>query len=404
MQDHSTEIILFLFGSALLLGLEAIKTEKWRSYVLWVLAASFFACGALWSFIQRLSPPVTGFVTSIATSPESWFVLFVLTVIWIVVSSRSKATTHVAVPPQPRGDSESEEDFRARIESRLEVIDRNAGKIWADINAQRTAHGSTQELAERVEQSNAAVNERFNYVQKMIAEVNNTAVSQYATFAGSFTKLGTEINVVKSEVTAKTVALQRAIEIEINHALEPIENAQANLADKIQTLSDQFHAVDLDLIFLLNFVVDSVTIRFYDLIISKSPLSRIHNPDHYDDPKEREQHRHMLEKYVSDVLGWLRPIPHIGKMAADVAKEGESEVDGNLNNNPPETRPPNVDPIALRRFMIPATQCAKLLLFLEWQRNELAAGLTAQRDGLVKQQTERKTAKMASLLKTSSSS
>jgi len=229
-----------------------------------------------------------------------------------------------------------------------------------------------------------------------IHSLKNEGAAQHETFVAAIANIQGQIAI--DLPNASTVAeafrnLDEAVHLKVER-----------VHDEVKRLREELRSDDMDLIFLLNFAVDSVSIRFLDRIISENPLSRVKNVAQYDDPKERERDRLLLEKYVRDVLGWLRPNTHIGMMATDVAKEGESEVDSNLNNDPPDARPANVDPIVLRRFIIPQTQCAKLDLFLKWQRGQLAGELTAQRDGLMQQQSARKTAKTLSLLKASSSS
>jgi hypothetical protein len=356
--EHIFQIRLLFVSAAIVAAYEAVKAERWQRVIFWVVAGIFAAVALGWQWLAGLYAPATEFVGAIATNDETWVLLFVVVMVAIAASARSgPAKSRVSIDPY--------------IEARLTGLDDGLKSIWETLNPLKKEVSDLNTVLSLLIKERGPINDAIADIQGQIA----IDLPNASTVAEAFRNLD-----------------------------EAVHLKMGRVDEEVKSLREKLHNADLDLIFLLNFAVDSVSIRFLDRIISENPLSRVKNVARYDDPKERENDRLLLEKYVRDVLGWLRPNTHIGMMAADVAKEGESEVDSNLNNDPPDARPANVDPIVLRRFMIPETQCAKLELFLKWQRGQLAAELTAQRDGLMQQQAERKTAKTLRLLKAASSS
>jgi hypothetical protein len=78
MHGDDLSILLFWTSLAVTFGYEAVKAElTLRRIALGALAVAFLLCGLLWLQIKKIWPPLTETIASIATSPQSWFVLFI---------------------------------------------------------------------------------------------------------------------------------------------------------------------------------------------------------------------------------------------------------------------------------------------------------------------------------------
>lgn len=371
MEDHSTEIMLFFFGSALLSGLEAMKTEKWRSYALWGLTALFLLCGVFWTSVQKLSPPATAFVTAIATSPEFWFVLFVLMVVWLAASG------HRIIAPNKQAALPAEAN--ATIKARLSVIESNIGQILE----RQTTHISTPELASDLHKAISAIN----------ADLTGQIAQQGKRFSAELSTAANGLRGGLADVNNRLVAHITEAQNLMSKEAQARESAINDVAQIAHKLGLQFQTSEISLNHLLFFAVNSVTVQFLDRVIAKSPLLHCKNVAQYNDLKELEQHRILLEAYVRNIPGWLGQASQIGKQALEVAKNAENEMERILLNSSERDRPANIDPFVFRRYVIAELQCQNLIAFLELERGNVAGHLTGQRDDLLNQQQLHQSAK-----------
>jgi hypothetical protein len=78
MQGDDLSIFLFWATLAVTFGYEAVKGETIiRRAALGTLAGAFLLSGVFWLQIKKIWPPLTESVAAVATSPQSWFVLFI---------------------------------------------------------------------------------------------------------------------------------------------------------------------------------------------------------------------------------------------------------------------------------------------------------------------------------------
>jgi hypothetical protein len=78
VDQNTLTIRLFLFASALVLGVEAVKTEGRVRFGFGVGCAAFVLIGILWKPLAALLPSVASAMAEIAMSPPSWFFLIVV--------------------------------------------------------------------------------------------------------------------------------------------------------------------------------------------------------------------------------------------------------------------------------------------------------------------------------------
>jgi hypothetical protein len=83
-------IQLFFWTSAFLAVVEAVKAAGWRIGAFSGLAAILFLVGLGWGQLKEIYPPLTGWVTRVATNPQSWFLLVVLFFVLVAVTGRTK--------------------------------------------------------------------------------------------------------------------------------------------------------------------------------------------------------------------------------------------------------------------------------------------------------------------------
>jgi hypothetical protein len=99
-------IIIFLLSSAFLAGLEAMKATGWRIRAFGALAGVCVCAGLGWHWLKEVYPPFTGWMSSIATNPQSWFILLVLGLVWMATTGRKRTK-----PIEP--DSDRDEIIQA---------------------------------------------------------------------------------------------------------------------------------------------------------------------------------------------------------------------------------------------------------------------------------------------------
>lgn len=92
-------IQLFFWTSAFLAVVEAVKAAGWRIRAFCGLAAVLFLVGLGWGLLKEIYPPLTGWVTSVATNPQSWFLLFVIFLVLVSVTGRAKHRSPQGIAP-----------------------------------------------------------------------------------------------------------------------------------------------------------------------------------------------------------------------------------------------------------------------------------------------------------------
>jgi hypothetical protein len=96
MQFSGDDLAIFLFWAALVVtfGLEAVKASAASHRIgFGVLAAACAICGLLWTQIAKVWPPLTEAVSALATSPQSWFVIFMFVAATFAFGGRRQSSS-----------------------------------------------------------------------------------------------------------------------------------------------------------------------------------------------------------------------------------------------------------------------------------------------------------------------
>ena len=369
-------------------------------------------------------PSISGFMSQTA-APSSW-VSLLLFIAALFLFSRPRATpTAQVVDGEDRArDTQSLRGVERRLtetqdqlSKALEQIERLKESLESSITAasKRMMQAEHDTLDEH-NSAQASISKTASQLREGIAELNNRLVAEVAASekkwsdwvqelckridqGTSFTATQHKIAMAAISDIREKIAVDFPNSSNVAEAFRNLDSAvhlkEERVGQDIHRLREQFRLADMDIIFLFNFAVDSVTIRFLNRIISESPVPRGKNVGAYDDPKARDRQCLLLEKYARDVLGWVGRDTHRGIIAADVAKNAESEMEEILLNTPERERPHNIDPYVLRRYTIAELKCIRLVTFLEMERDQVAARLTGQRDGLLERQRTREDSKKA---------
>jgi hypothetical protein len=282
---------------------------------------------------------------NIMTTGAPWWALALLSlaVILLIVSlTRSKRMRGINLPAsQNDAPPISTPELASNLRGELTAIN-------ADLNGQINQQG---------QRFSAELSNTASRLREGIAEVNNRLVAHIAEVQ----------NLMSKEARAR-------------------ESAINNVAQIAHKLGLQFQTSEISLNHLLFFAVNSVTVQFLDRVIAESPLSHCKNVAQYNDLKELEEHRVLLEAYVRNVPGWLGDAGSRRQHTANIIKNAQNEMERILLNSSERDRPTNIDPFIFRRYVIAELQCQWLVTFLETERNQVAGQLTGQRDDLLEQQ------------------
>jgi hypothetical protein len=123
MQPSDDLVIqIFFWTSAFLAVVEAMKASGWRVWAFGILGGVLVLVGAVWSWLKEVYPPLTGWITSIATNPQSWFLLFVLFLVLVSVTGRAKRK-------QSQGGKSTEAAELAALDKSLQGVIERVGKL-----------------------------------------------------------------------------------------------------------------------------------------------------------------------------------------------------------------------------------------------------------------------------------
>ncbi|RTM14349.1 MAG: hypothetical protein EKK33_06645 [Bradyrhizobiaceae bacterium] len=118
-------IQLFFWTSAFLAVVEAVKAAGWRIWTFTGLAAVLFLVGLLWGFLKEIYPPLTGWITSVATNPQSWFLLIVLFFVLVAFTGRAKKKTQTGIDPTTEALNKALQELFERV-GRIESLPASA--------------------------------------------------------------------------------------------------------------------------------------------------------------------------------------------------------------------------------------------------------------------------------------
>lgn len=89
MSGHQLTVAIFFWGSAVVIGLDALKANQWRQRALWALTALFLLAGFLVKPLWTRFPDLSAALVSLVGSPLAWFGLALIAYLAV----RSPATT-----------------------------------------------------------------------------------------------------------------------------------------------------------------------------------------------------------------------------------------------------------------------------------------------------------------------
>lgn len=325
--DLTTFSLWISLGAALMVG--GIQAAGWkhRAVILGLIGvgAICILAAVFGPVIGQGWPWLAKFMSGAAASPSSWVALLLFAAALVLFTGPKSNATALA---------------------RLSTIEDNLSRIFE----RQVDHVSTPELARQIENSMSALEKRL---KARIEKVDEDWREQ----------------------TLEADKLQHAMNIALS-------------AKNVETIG-KLREIEADLLYLFNFAVDSVGVRFLDRVIDESPLKYAKNVAEYEKPRDREIQRVQFEKYVENVLGWLgRSLRR--EIAGEVVKNAGEEMEQILLTTPANVRPENVDPFVLRQYVIAEHKCVKLVSYLEMLREEIAGGLTAQRTDLLDRRGLRK--------------
>jgi hypothetical protein len=138
MRGDDLSILLFWITLAVTFGYEAVKAETiLRRVILGALAGVFLLSGLFWLQIKKIWPPLTESMASIATSPQSWFVLFIF-ISAILVFGRPKR------PPRASDNEPSHEDACRDENSEIAAqLARQLSELQGQLDSISTVHNAT---------------------------------------------------------------------------------------------------------------------------------------------------------------------------------------------------------------------------------------------------------------------
>lgn len=189
MSDDLT-IQLFFWTSAILAGFEAMKAAGWRVWAFGTISALLGLIGILWSWLKQVYPPLTNAVADIATSPQSWFVLFVFGLVLISVTGRQRR----APDPIPAG---FQPDDLARLQKIEAAVDKMPDRELFDL--------------------------QINHVRKQQSDILQVQASQDRTMKLISASLERFKNLDRTAFLLTTAADQSAFEKKLRAALSFIE-------------------------------------------------------------------------------------------------------------------------------------------------------------------------------------
>jgi hypothetical protein len=142
-------IQLFFFSSALLAGFEAMKAGGWRVWAFGGLTALLAIFGLAWHSLKEIYPPLTIWVTEIATSPQSWFALIVIALVLIAMTGRrGSAWTRIqrlfGAPTTPSEEAASANGELEELKARLAEAEHRITKNDSALDMIRTAQGEIE--------------------------------------------------------------------------------------------------------------------------------------------------------------------------------------------------------------------------------------------------------------------
>jgi hypothetical protein len=157
MQGDDLSILLFWITLAVTFGYETVKAENtFRRWALGSLALTFLLCGVFWLQIKKVWPPLTEAMASVASSPQSWFVLFIF-ISAILVFGRPKRKMDDLSPGRPTTIAYAE-DADLIIQ-----LARQTSELRGELDAMSTVHHSTTIAAADI----------LNEVRDRLAKVEN---------------------------------------------------------------------------------------------------------------------------------------------------------------------------------------------------------------------------------------
>lgn len=119
--------------------IEGIKSKGRERLYWWGPATILALMGFFWHYIKGLSPKFAAVIISVATNPETWFVLSVAGLFLLVNwRERIRDRANPAAPRRMSGEiSDQEVELHRQIEARFGGVQRGLESVWNEINLHR---------------------------------------------------------------------------------------------------------------------------------------------------------------------------------------------------------------------------------------------------------------------------
>lgn len=236
MDDNTLTITLFLLASALLLGVEAVKSSGKLRYGFGAGAGAFVLLGLLWDPAAKMFPDAARAVGEVAGFPPSWF--FLILVIFLVVRERwavrGRSGETESLPPATADNAVGQievlrdmlatiqadnRDARLKVQEALETanglaetIERASQRADAKADAaQSTADFAINKLSER-EGAAQAIDSRINDLVEL-AESMSGKVNEQGSEVAALTR--TVDRLLRAQFAMKLRGALDSIEAEI---------------------------------------------------------------------------------------------------------------------------------------------------------------------------------------------
>ena len=319
--EHAFQIQLLFGTAAIFAGYEAVKAEGWQRWLFWTVTGSFALIALSWNFISGLYAPATNFITSIATNPETWVVLFALAMLVVYASTKDRATIEKR-EKSSAGANNAEVDIERILRNEIGAIKSQAEHaLAAHCALQNSDSAETRLSIETLEEAAGEFQANIEDIQRQIKIDMPNA----------------------STVCEAFLNLDQATDQRIRRIEGSVDNAK--------TLINSAH---MEFVHLLCFGINVTTRGTLRVILQEKPAFNKLAPPIED--KERDD-------LIMEMRKWLQDIDEIAYLAAhgveiSLARKMAAQDAASVIRRMPEAEwPQGLPQLAFHDFFVVAHQC-----------------------------------------------